>query len=69
MHRFVPLVALGLLAGCNALPPDNSITVGSFLDPMCARDGSVVRRIYPNAEGLYDTADVSRENCKWNKGT
>lgn len=45
-----------------------SRAVGSFLDPYCAPDGSVVFRQYANSQGEYDGGMASRENCTWYKG-
>ena len=41
--------------------------VGTFLDPFCAPDGSVVRVQYPNSQGSFAGAEASRENCSWNQ--
>ena len=41
--------------------------IGSVLDPFCAPDGSVVRLQFPNAQGSFDGAMASRENCPWNQ--
>jgi len=41
--------------------------VGTIIDPFCAPDGSIVRLIYPNAQGSFDGATASRENCPWNQ--
>ena len=40
---------------------------GSFLDPVCMPDGSVVYRQYPNSSGQYDATQASKANCPWNK--
>ena len=41
--------------------------VGTIMDPFCAPDGSIVRLVYPNAQGSFDNALASRENCPWNQ--
>lgn len=41
--------------------------VGTILDPFCSPDGSVVTLQYPNAQGSFEGAMASRENCPWNK--
>lgn len=41
--------------------------VGTILDPFCATDGSVVQLQYPNAQGSFEGATASRENCTWNQ--
>ncbi len=41
--------------------------VGTVLDPFCGPDGSVVTVQYPNAQGSFDGAMASRENCPWNQ--
>jgi len=40
---------------------------GSFLDPLCMPDGSVVFYEYANKEGQYDEVTASKANCAWNK--
>ena len=41
--------------------------IGTLLNPFCSRDGSVVWVNYPNAQGSFEGAMASRENCAWNK--
>ena len=59
--------AIGLvaatLAGCNGRFDQE----GSFGNPSCAPDGSVVFYEYPNANGTYDYLKNSPANCPWNK--
>jgi len=59
------VVALGsiLLSACAG----DSRTAGSFLNPVCAPDGSVVYRQYANTEGDYEGVKASAANCSWNK--
>ncbi|MGE5503278.1 MAG: hypothetical protein ACM31L_02535 [Actinomycetota bacterium] len=40
---------------------------GSFLDPLCMPDGSVVFYETPNSKGQYDEVRASKANCPWNK--
>jgi hypothetical protein len=40
---------------------------GSFLDPVCAPDGSIVYVQYANMNGTFDGVQASKENCTWNK--
>ena len=40
---------------------------GSFLDPLCMPDGSVVFYEYANRAGQYDEVTASKANCAWNK--
>jgi hypothetical protein len=40
---------------------------GSFLDPVCMPDGSVVYRQYPNQSGQFDATQASKANCPWNR--
>jgi hypothetical protein len=40
---------------------------GSFLDPLCMPDGSVVFYEYANRAGQYDEVTASKANCPWNK--
>ncbi len=58
--RGLLLAAFGLtLAGCGG--GDNGKFVGLS---SCDKYGVVVWYLYPNAQGVYDTASVSPENCK-----
>ena len=60
-HRIVIgalLLAGVVLGGCG-----EGRKVGSFLEPFCAPDGSVVMYQKPNADGSYDGGKASRENC------
>ncbi len=61
-HRVVVvtlLVAGVVLAGCK-----HGRQVGTVLEPYCAADGSVVVYQTPNADGSYDEAEASAENCQ-----
>ena len=61
-HRIVIgtlLLAGVVLAGCG-----EGRQVGSVMQPYCAADGSIVLFQKPNAEGSYDGAQASPENCQ-----
>jgi len=64
--RYVLFIAAVLtLAACgNSRDEPN----GSFLDPVCMPDGSVVYRQYPNSSGTFDATQASKANCPWNRG-
>ena len=64
--KYVVLIAGGLLlAACSS---GRSEQEGSFLDPVCMPDGSVVYYQYAKADGSFDPAKGSKANCPWNKG-
>ncbi len=74
--RLLSILAASLfLSACAvvAAPQDMADTegaphlVGTIIDPFCAPDGSIVRLQYPNAQGSFDGAMASRENCPWNQ--
>lgn len=70
MNRFVIAAAAAvLLAACGAGSNQygEGKAVGTFLDPVCAPDGSTVYTLYPNARGEYEPNDVSRDYCPWNR--
>lgn len=72
MYRImVAALAAGLLAGCGVGGNEHGEgkPVGSFLDPVCAPDGSNVYTLYPNEDGEYEPNDVSRDYCPWNRGS
>ncbi len=52
------LIAGVVLGGCG-----EGRKVGSILEPYCAPDGSVVMHQKPNADGSYEGAQASPENC------
>ncbi len=59
-------LALGmlvLLAGCTG----RSEPEGSFLDPVCMKDGSVVWRQLPDSKDQYGQPMAKKEYCDWNK--
>ena len=58
----VALGVLALLAGCSGRPEE-----GSFLDPVCMPDGSVVFRQLPNDKDEYGQPRATKANCTWNK--
>ena len=43
--------------------------VGSYDDPYCAPDGSVVLGVLPNSAGRYAPIRSNVSNCPWHKGT
>ncbi len=72
--RILAILAVSLFLGACAQAMDEGgdsmggpRRVGSVLDPFCAPDGSVVTLQYPNAQGSFDGAMASRENCPWNQ--
>ena len=72
--RYVALCAGALLlAGCGMMGGGETQQAGrmepggSFLDPLCMPDGSVVYYEYANQRGEYDEVTASKANCPWNK--
>ncbi len=67
--RILAILAVSIFLGACAPPTDEGgpRRVGTILDPFCATDGSVVRLRYPNAQGSFEGAMASPENCPWNK--
>ena len=71
--RYVALCAAALLlAGCGMIGGDQRVAGrmepgGSFADPLCMPDGSVVFYEYPNSRGEYDEVTASKANCPWNR--
>jgi len=62
---FVVVVLSALfVAGCAG---GDSRQAGTFLNPWCAPDGSVVYTQYSNSKGSYDGVKASPENCPWYK--
>ena len=60
------LIATGavlLLAGCVGRGEPE----GSFLDPVCMPDGSVVFRQLPNDKDEFGQPRAKKENCPWNQ--
>lgn len=63
--RYMLFIAAALaLAACGGGRAEPS---GSFIDPVCMPDGSVVYHQYPNSQGTYDATQASRANCPWNR--
>jgi len=64
-------IALGMLLGTTLLLSacgGRDEPGGSFFDPLCMPDGSVVYRQIPDDNGQYgDAYKGSRDNCPWNK--
>ena len=67
--KILAMLAASLFLGACAQPMDEGgpRQVGTLLDPFCSPDGSVVWVKYPNAQGSFEGAMASRENCPWNK--
>ena len=61
----VAALAAVLVAGCAG--GEDARSAGTFLDPWCAPDGSVVYTQYANSKGEFDGVKASRENCPWYK--
>jgi len=59
------LIGTLLLAGVALAGCGEGRKVGSVLAPYCAPDGSVVMYQKPNADGSYEGAQSSPENCPW----
>ena len=60
------LIALGtvaLLAGCAGRDEPQ----GSFLDPVCMPDGSVVFRQLPDDKDQFGQPRAKKEYCRWNQ--
>ena len=66
MRYVVFLFGVLTLAACGTSRDEPQ---GSFLDPVCMPDGSVVYRQYPNQSGQYDATQASKANCPWNKSS
>ena len=65
--RSILLAAAGLgLAACSAI--QDARLVGSYDQPYCAPDGSVVLGVYPNSAGRYGPLRSNVSNCPWNAG-
>jgi len=58
----VAALAAVLVAGCAS---GESREAGTFLDPLCAPDGSVVYTQYANTKGSFDGVKASHDNCPW----
>ncbi len=58
--------ALGLtLAACSDIREVH--LVGSYDDPYCAPDGSVVLGVLPNSAGRYEPIRSNVSNCPWHR--
>lgn len=64
MRYMLFLAAAFALAACGGGRAEPN---GSFLDPVCMPDGSVVYHQYPNSQGTYDATQASKANCPWNR--
>jgi hypothetical protein len=69
--RYVSLCAGALLlAGCGMMATQQAGRMepgGSFADPLCMPDGSVVYYEYANKNGQYDEVTASKANCPWSR--
>ena len=63
--KYLPLIALAL--GLTACSDGRFEPGGSFLNPLCMPDGSVVYYEFPNKAGGYDEVKASTANCPWNR--
>jgi len=61
----IAMGAVALLAGCAGRGEPE----GSFLDPVCMPDGSVVFRQLPNDKDEFGQPRASKANCSWNQTT
>ncbi len=57
----VAALAAVVLAGCAS--SGETRQAGTFLNPWCAPDGSVVYTQYSNSKGEFDGLKASPENC------
>lgn len=58
-------LAAVLVAGCAS--SGETRNAGTFLNPWCAPDGSVVYTQYSNSKGTFDGVKAAPENCPWYK--
>lgn len=68
--RYVALLAATLaLAACSSgeQTMGRAEPGGSFMDPLCMPDGSVVYYEYANRAGQYDEVTANKANCPWNR--
>jgi hypothetical protein len=63
MKILTAMAMVVLLAGCAGRGEPE----GSFLDPVCMKDGSVAFRQLSNDKGEYVTPIAKKEYCPWNK--
>lgn len=63
MKYAVMAAALLGLAACG----DRAEPGGSFADPLCMPDGSVVWYEYKKKDGTFDETTAKKENCPWYK--
>jgi hypothetical protein len=59
-YAVIGALMLGLTACADRPEPG-----GSFLDPLCMPDGSVVFFEYKKKDGTYDETTAKKENCPW----
>jgi hypothetical protein len=61
------IVAAGLVLGLSACGDSRMEPQGSFLDPVCMPDGSVVNNQLANPDGTFGDPRASHQNCPWYK--
>jgi hypothetical protein len=59
-YAVIGALMLGLTACADRPEPG-----GSFTDPLCMPDGSVVFFEYKRKDGTYDETTAKKENCPW----
>lgn len=60
-------LALAACAGSGERTTGRAEPGGSFMDPLCMPDGSVVYYEYANKAGQYDEVTANKANCPWNR--
>lgn len=63
----VTLAAIGLTLALSACGNSRGEPQGTFLDPVCMPDGSVVANQLANADGTFGDPRANHENCPWNQ--
>ena len=63
----IAVLLLGSAVALSACGAGRAEPGGSFFDPLCMPDGSVVFYEYSRPDGSYDTTTAKRENCPWFK--
>jgi hypothetical protein len=62
------VIAMALaLAACSGPSRDEPASQGSFLNPVCMPDGSVVMNQLANPDGTFGNPQANFANCPWNK--
>ena len=55
------------LSACGGPSREEPASQGSFFNPVCMPDGSVVYNQLANADGTFGDPRASFANCSWNK--